>query len=292
MLLPEFEYHEPETLEEACQVLASFSAQARPLAGGTDLIVNMKKKILAPGHLVSLARIEELRRIDVQDGAVSIGAFVTAADLAASTRIQTRLPAVAQGAASLGSPLIRNLATTGGNLVTARPAADLPPPLMAYGARVVLRGQAGERTLDLEGFFKAPGETEIQPEEILVRVAVELPSNPAGAAYLKLGQRRSLEISLVNVAVFVSLDAGGGVIEKARVVLGAVAPTPIRAPSAERVLMGQEPRGALFEKAAEAAAGDCRPIDDYRGTAQYRRDMVAVLTKRALATALEQARAA
>lgn len=292
MLLPEFEYHEPETLEQACQVLASYGPQAKPLAGGTDLIVNMKKGLLAPDHVVSLGRIEELRRIDVQDSTVSIGASVTAAELAASPEIQARLAAVAQGAGSLGSPLIRNLATAGGNLATARPAADLPPPLMAYGARVVLRGPAGERTLALEEFFKGPGETAIGPEEILVRICVERLPRPAGAAYLKLGQRRALEISLVNVAAFLSLDAGTGAIETARLVLGAVAPTPIRAHSAEKVLTGEKPGEGLFEHAGKAAAGDSRPIDDYRGSGEYRQDMVAVLAKRALAAALEQARAA
>jgi carbon-monoxide dehydrogenase medium subunit len=290
MLLPKFDFSEPRTLDEACRIMAELGDRARPLAGGTDLIVNMKKKLVSPEHLVSLARINDLQGIDFSDGRLKIGASVTAAELADSDYIRDGLIALGQGARSLGSPLIRNLATIAGNIVSARPAADLPPALIAYGAEAVLQSLAGERSLPLEEFFRGPGDTLVKADEILTRIVVDRPPENSGAAYIKLGTRKALEISLVNVAVYIRLDDPAGAIEDARVVLGAVAPTPIRAPSAEKVLVGQEPTGALFEKAGRQAAGESRPIDDFRGSAEYRRDMVAVLTRKALEMASGQVR--
>jgi CO/xanthine dehydrogenase FAD-binding subunit len=289
VLLPEFEFHEPTTVSEACEIMGRLREKARPLAGGTDLIVNMKKKLIQPDHVVSLARIDDLKSIDREDGILRIGACVTAAELADSEVINKTLGALAQGARVLGSPLVRNLATIAGNLVSARPAADLPPPLMAYGARAVLVKTSGERSVDLSDFFEAPGKTVMEPDEILTRILIEIPQGRYGDSYIKLGVRQTLEISLVNVAAFVSLDDPDGPITHARIVLGSVGPAPIRALSAEDVLGGQLPTEALFARAGEAAAGDAQPIDDFRGSAEYRRDMVGVLTRRALNAALDRA---
>jgi CO/xanthine dehydrogenase FAD-binding subunit len=289
MLLPKFEYHEPSTLKEACEILAELGIKARPLAGGTDLLVNMKKKIIAPQHVVSLGRLDALREIDSSNGAMKIGALMTAAEIAESKTVKERFSALCQGAANLGSPLIRNLATMGGNLVSARPAADLPPSLMAYGGRLIIRNKKGQRSIALEDFIKGPGETDLDPGEILTEIELDTPPAYSGAAYMKLGTRRALEISLVNVASHIALDGPGGIITSARIVLGAVGPTPLRAPSAEKILLGEKPSGPLFEKAGQEAAGDSRPIDDFRGSAEYRRDMVNVLTRRTLAAALEEA---
>lgn len=288
MLLPKFDFSEPRTIEEACRIMAELGRRARPLAGGTDLIVNMKKKLVSPEHVISLARINALREIDSSNGRLQIGACVTAAELADSDLLRKGLVALGQGAQSLGSPLIRNLATIAGNIVSARPAADLPPSLLAYGAKAVLQSLSNERSLPLEEFFQSPGETLIKPDEILTRIVVEKPPENSGAGYVKLGTRKSLEISLVNVAAFIKLDDSAGTIQDARVVLGAVAPTPIRAPSAEKVLAGQKPSPALFERAGRQAAGDSRPIDDFRGSAEYRRDMVATLTRKALEMAFRE----
>ena len=290
MLLPKFDFHAPGTLDEACRMMAEFGESARPLAGGTDLIVNMKKGLLSPDHLVSLSKIRDLKELDAADGTLRIGACVTAAELAAAGEIKERFEALSAGAGGLGSPLIRNLATLSGNLVSARPAADLPPSLMAYDARAVLNSSAGSREVPLNDFFKGPGETVIAPDEILSGIVLEKPEGAFGAAYVKLGVRKALEISLVNVAVFLTLENGDGPITTARVVLGSVAPTPIRSPSAEAVLKGERPTDALFERAAAAASKDSRPIDDFRASARYKRDMVAVLTRRMLTAALEAAR--
>ena len=289
MLLPKFEFHEPTRLPEACEIMGELKDKGRLLAGGTDLLVNMKKKLIAPEHLVSLARIEELKGIDASNGLFKIGACVTAAELAESEVIRGLFGALEGGAASLGSPLIRNMATIGGNLVAGRPAADLPPALMAYGAEVVLKRSSGDRSVPVDDFFKGPGETLLGPDEILTRVLLRKPQPASGAAYIKLGLRKTLEISLVNVAVYIGLDSQDGSIQTARVVLGAVAPTPIRAPSAEKIILGKKPSDALFESAGNEAAKDSRPIDDFRGSAEYRTDMVKVLTHRALSKSYHDA---
>ena len=289
MLLPQFEYHEPKTLSEACEFMAEFSGKAKALAGGTDLLVNMKKKLLSPEHLVCVDRVEEMKGIGLSDAEIRIGAAEKVADIASSDDVGKALGALAMGAGNLGSPLIRNLATIGGNLCSARPAADLPPSLIAYGAMVNLMSKEGRRMVAVQDLFTGPGETIMKPEELISEIAVPVPKEAYGAHYIKLGVRRALEISIVNVAAFVQLDEDGSHIAEARVVLGAVAPTPIRAPSAEEAIRDGRPDGALFTRAAEAAARDAKPIDDYRASAEYRRDMVKVLTKRALMAAYEEA---
>ena len=292
MLLPKFDYHEPKGVDEACEMMAELGDAARPIAGGTDLIVNMKKGLLSPGHVVSLGRIADLQVLDAGDGTLTLGGCVTAARVAESEQAAAGFGALAAGAGVLGSPLIRNLATVAGNLVSARPAADLPPPLMACGAEAVLKSVSGERFVPLEEFFEGPGQTVIRADELLTHVRLRKPGGYSGSGYEKLGVRRTLEISLVNVAAFLSMDDPDGPIREARIVLGAVAPKPVRAPSAEKALVGEKPTESLFVRAGEAAIGDCSPIDDFRGSAEYRRDMVAVLTKRALIKALEDARRA
>jgi len=291
MLLPKFEYHEPKTLSEAGRILSEMGGDASILAGGTDLLVNMKRGKASPGHVVSLSRIEELKKVGRDQGALTIGACLTVADLREVGHVGADFKGLYEAAGSLGSPLIRNLATVGGNIVTARPAADLPPPLIAYGATIQLVKEDGERTLPLEEFFKGPGQTIIEPGEILCSILLKEAPLYSGGGYEKLGMRKALEISVVNVAAFLALDGPSGAIKEARVVLGAVAPTPMRSPSAESALIGREPDERLFQEAGEKAAGDARPIDDFRGSAEYRSEMVKVLTKKALGRAYEEAKA-
>ena len=290
MLLPKFQFHEPATVEEACRILGELGEKAKTLAGGTDLFVNMKKKVLAPEHVVSLDRIESLSELGPSNGTLRIGACVKAAEIAESDVVKNDFPALQEGAGKLGSPLIRNLATVGGNLVSARPAADFPPPLMAYGAKVVLRSGNGERTVALADFIEAPGQTVLAADEILESILLEKPEAHSGSAYLKLGIREALEISLVNVAVCMATEGADGPIKAARVVMGSVGPTPLISASAEKTLLGKKPSEALFLAAGEAAAMDSRPIDDFRASADYKRAMVKELTRRALARAYDRAR--
>jgi CO/xanthine dehydrogenase FAD-binding subunit len=290
MPLPKFEYHEPKTLSEAGRILGQIGDQASILAGGTDLLVKMKKGETSPPHVVCLSRIGELKEAKKEQEVLAIGACVPVADLMEKEQVRHDFKGLCEGSGSLGTPLVRNLATVGGNLVTARPAADLPPPLIAYGATITLKKETGERTLPLEEFFKGPGETIIETNEILCSILLREPPLYSGGGYVKLGIRRTLEISLVNVAAFLALDGPNGPIQEARLVLGAVAPTPLRSLSAEQALIGERPNEALFEKAGEQASKDAKPIDDFRASADYRREMVKVLTKRALRQAYEEAK--
>lgn len=291
MLLPQFNYHEPATLAEACEIKGRYREDARLLAGGTDLLVHLKKGLASPEHIISLGRIKALAAIDQKDGAVSIGAGVTVTNLIASTVIARTFGALKAGGIALGSPSVRNRATIGGNINSARPAGDLIPSLMVYGATLVFESVSGTREMSIEEFITGPGKTLIRPDEIMTRIVVPVPLSNSGAAYLQLGKRKTLEINIVNVASFLSLDSNGA-ISMSRITLGSVGPTPLRATAAEAILTGKIPDEALFFEAAEAARQkDCRPIDDFRGSAGYRRAMVGVLTKRTLAEAYKAASA-
>ncbi|HYQ60302.1 MAG TPA: xanthine dehydrogenase family protein subunit M, partial [Desulfatiglandales bacterium] len=263
-------------------MMGELGAGVKPIAGGTDLVVNMRRGTVIPEHVVALGRIKELCAVNLSGRTLTIGACCTVASLAESSDIASRFQALCEGASSLGSPLVRNLATAGGNLVTARPAADLPPPLMAFGGSIALQSARERRFVPLEQFFLGPGQTVMKPVEILTSIVVEIPPAFSGSSYIKLGTRRALEISIVSAASFLTLEQPGGRIQSARIVLGAVAPVPMRARDAEKTLMGELPSPSLFAKAGETAARESKPIDDHRGTAGYRKDMVSVLTQKTL----------
>jgi CO/xanthine dehydrogenase FAD-binding subunit len=290
MLLPKFEYHEPSTLEEALRLLSEMGGNAKLLAGGTDVLVRMKLKVDRPSHVISLARVPGLSEVIPRDKhGVTVGAGVTAATLSRHELIRDRFTPLALAAGRLGAPMIRNRATIGGNLVNARPAADLSPACMVLDAELNLKSATGERSVLVNEFFRGPGQTLIEPNELLVSIDMETPSPWTGGSYIKLGARKALEISMVNVAALVTLQSPDGVITDARIALGAVAPTPVRAVGAEEILIGQKPSEELFQKAGEIGVGLCSPITDHRGTMEYRCMMIEVLTKRALGLAVEQA---
>lgn len=290
LLLPKFDYEEPKDLSEACKILAGLKGSGKIIAGGTDLLVNMKKGLVSPSCLVSIGRIPGLSEIEPQNSSIFIGSNLTVAKLTEFELIKERYPMLYEAASVLGSPLIRNRATIGGNIVTARPAADLPPPLIAMDARVILKNKRGEREVELDKFFKGPGETIIKQDEILTGIVLDEPPMFSGGNYIKLGHRKALEIAIVAVASWVVLDKPDGIIIDAKIILSSVAPKAIHAVSAERILKGEKPTGKLIEKAASLASQDCSPIDDIRGSAQYRCAMVEVLTKRTLTAALKQAK--
>jgi len=297
MLLPRFDFHEPATLAEACEIMAQYGVKAKVIAGGTDLMVNMKKKLVSPERLVSICKIPELKKLDSSSAMLKLGSCFTIADTAASAEIAKTWGAICSGAKNLGSPLVRNRATVGGNIGTARPAADMPPPLMAYSARVVLSRKSGQRVVSLDNFFRGPGFTEIAPDEILSEIQVDEPPPYSGCSYMNVGIRSSCDCNIVNVASFVTLDGPGGSIKNARIVMGCVGPTHLRAPSAERTLIGEKPSEVLYERAADAIVAcvpgvetmDCTPIDDFRGSAEYKTDMVRLLIRKTVAAACSEA---
>ena len=292
MLLPGFEYHEPSTLEEALKLLHELGGNARVLAGRTDLLVKMKQKIEKPKHVISVARIPGLNEIVPRNGhAITVGAGATAAALSRHELVRDRFIPLALAAGRLGAPMIRNRATIGGNLVNARPAADLPPACMVLDASLKLKSASGERDVSVNEFFRGPGETVIEPNELLVSIHVETPPPWSGGSYIKLGARKTLEISMVNVATKLTLQSADGPIVDAKIALGAVAPTPVRAHASEELIKGAMPSQELFQQAGEVGVGMCSPITDHRGTLEYRCMMIEVLIKRSLGLALERAKA-
>ncbi len=287
-LLPKFDFYEPDSVAEACKVLADAKTEGKIIAGGTDIMVNMKKGLLSPKCLVSLAKIPGLSSVEPITGGIVIGPNLIVAKLIEFDLMRKKFNLLSKAASVLGSPLIRNRATIGGNIVTARPAADLPPPLMAMGARVVLTKKGKERELSLDDFFVGPGQTKIKPGEILTKIIVDDPPPFTGWDYIKLMHRNALEIAIVAVAVRITLDSPDGNIKDARVILSAVAAKAIHAVSAEKILIGEKPTEKLFKQAAALASTDCTPITDIRGGAEYRCAMVETLTNRALSGAYLQ----
>ena len=290
MLLPRFEYHAPKTQAEALEMLARFGQKARILAGGTDLLVNLKTGRDQASQVVSIHRLKSLSGISQGKSGTTIGPLTGIGELAARTDLGP-VSFLGRAAAGLGSPLIRNRATLGGNIAASRPAADTAPPLLALEAKARLKSAAGQRTVDLNGFFTGPGQNVIRPDEIMTGLIIPPLPEGSGGGYEKLGARKALEISIVNVAAFLSLERDGS-IKTARIVLGAVGPTPLRAFEAENLLAGEKPKGpndAIFHGAGAASVGNACAIDDLRGTAVYRCHMVEVLTRRALAQAYSEA---
>ena len=340
MILPRFDVLAPESIEEACSMLAENADKGvRLLAGGTDLLVELKSPIIPqhvprcdgcpthpdgavsstidckmwsseplmapdgslrtaladsksalPACLVSLHKLKELKGINKLDnGGLRIGALTTITDIERSPEIRKEWTALAEGADNLGSPLVRNRGTLGGNIANARPAADTAVPTIALSGVLTLQGKSGIRTIPAENFPLGPGKTIIKPDEILTEV--NYPKQPpySGSAYYKLTNRKALEISTVGVAVWLALEKPGGLAVDVRVVLGAVGPIPILAESVKDILIGKIPDEDIIDKAAQAAMADARPIDDHRGSAWYRLQMVGTITKRMLKLAIKRA---
>lgn len=285
-----FDYFEPKRLDDAVAALAEHGREAALLAGGTDLLVALKAGVIRPRIVVNAKRIPGLAEMAAEDGDMRLGALTTVRAIETSATIRRRFPALAEAARCLGSVQIRYLATVGGNLCRAAPCSETAPPLMVLGAQVRLIGPGGERVLPLDRFFTGPGRTALAVGEILTEISVPAPVPGSGAAYFRHSIRALMDLALVNVAVWVSLGADGRSIADARIVLGSVAPTPIRAPRAEASLHGQALDGATLERAAELAAEESRPITDVRGTDEYRRAMTRLFTRRALDRALARAR--
>ena len=284
--MQEFTYERPETVEEA--VAAMRSADARALAGGTDLVPQMREGRRGVGRVVDLKHVPEMTAIGaLPDGGVSIGAAATATAVARHAGIAARYSAVARSAQLIGGVQIQNRASLGGNICNAAPSADGVPALIFHGATAVIAGPSGRRDMPLEEIFTGPGRTRLAEGELLV--AIRLPPAPrrSAAAYLRFTPRREMDIAVAGSGVWLRLGEDGAIAE-ARVVLASVAPTPVRAPTAERRLMGERPGRAVFEEAGRLAVQDARPISDTRGSADYRRTLVAVLTARALADCASQ----
>jgi aerobic carbon-monoxide dehydrogenase medium subunit len=281
-----FDFYQPTTLEEASRLLQENGPGGRLLAGGTDLVIALKEKGLLPKYLVDLKRVPGLTGIrENRDGSITIGALTTMREIEISPLITKKFPFLAQSAAEVGSIQIRNRATIGGNMANATPSADTAPPLIALNATAKITGLNGERTVTLEEFFKGPGQTVMSAEEVLSEINIPKSHPRLVGEYIKFSPREMMDLAYVGIAVAYHLGDDDRKCHGVRIVLGAVAPTPLRAKHAESALEGQNLTEALAEKVGQIAAEEAKPISDVRSSADYRRAMVGAMTTRAILNA-------
>lgn len=284
--MQEFEYVRAATIAEAAAALRRDGA--RPLAGGTDIIPQMREGRRHVSRVVDLKHVEELAAVAPRpDGGMMIGATAAATIVAHTPAIAGNYPAVASSARLIGGVQIQNRASLGGNVCNAAPSADAVPALLVHDALAIVASHEGRREVPLASLLRGPGRTALQDAELLVAIALPPPAPRSAAAYLRFTPRREMDIAIVGSAAWIALDEQG-VIADARIALASVAPTAIRAPSAERLLLGARPTPALFTEAGRRAAQDARPISDTRASADFRSTLLSVLTARALANCCEQ----
>ena len=274
-----FDFKSPDSLAEACRLLAVTGS--RPIAGGTDIIPQLRDGRFQAATLVDLGHVRGLSTVERVNGEIAIGSLTTYTTMLNAPLLQAHAPFLAQVSGVVGGVQTQNRGTLGGNVANASPAGDTLPVLLALDAAVDLISEAGERSLPLADFLRGPGQTALRPGEIIRRVRFAPLPQGAGSLFLRLGNRRGMLISVVSAALVLQV-ADGGVVRDCRIALGAVAPTAIRCREAEAILLGRRVDTALIEEAAALAAATCRPIDDVRASAAYRRHGVRVLVRRGL----------
>lgn len=284
-----FDYFAPQKLGEAVSLLRRHGKKATLLAGGTDLLLRLERRVIAPSLVVDLKKIRDLKGIKQERKGLKIGALTLMEEIASSSVVQKRYGIIAQGAAVVGSIQTRNRATLGGNLCNASPAADTAPPLIALAARARIAGGQRGREVLLEEFFLGPGKSCLKANELLKEIFIPSPPRRSGGSFQRC-TRTAMDIAVVNCAVFLSLAPKGDIVTDVRIALGAVAPTPLRARAAEEALRGKKADRQAITEAVERAVASASPIDDVRSSADYRHEMVRVLTRRALEGALRQAK--
>ncbi len=282
-------FEAPETLDAAVTLLHGEAGLARPLAGGTDLLVQLRAGTVEPDLVVDLKRIPEMRQITAVNGGFRIGAAVSGAELGEHPELKRSWPGVVEATELIGSTQIQGRASLGGNLCNASPAADSVPAMIAAAATVTVAGPDGRREVSVEEVIAGPGRTSLARDEIVV--AINLPARPAhsGDAYLRFIPRTEMDIAVVGAGVSLTLDHTG-LCSHARVALGAVAATPILVPEAAAAVIGTAVDDDALTRLADAASAACRPIDDKRGTKVYRIKVAGVMTRRAAELALDRAR--
>ena len=284
-----FDYHAPTSLDEAIALLDRFGDSAKILAGGHSLIPAMRFRLAAPEQLIDINRLADLEYIREEDGHLAIGALTRESALEESPLIRDRYPLLADTVRVIADPLVRNMATVGGNLAHADPANDHPATMLAYGAEVVARGPDGSRTISIDDFFVGLFECSLKASEILTEIRIPTPPQGSGGAYLKM-ERKVGDYAVSAVAVQLTMD--GESVSAVRVGLTNVNPVPLRATDAEAALAGEAVTDQVLEAAGRAAAAQCDPSADLRGSVEYKRDLTRVLTKRAVRQAIERARGA
>lgn len=279
--LPQFNYLAPTTLDEALSLLSRYKGRAKLIAGGTDLVPKLKRREMgAPEHIIDLKGIADLDKIKQNGSGLTIGPLVTIGAVETSSIIQQEFAILSQAAQGMASPQVRNRGTIAGNICNAVPSADSAPPLLTLGARLKLVSQKGERTVGIEEFFTGPNRTVLNDDEILLEIQIPPMPPKSRGVYLTMTPRQAMDLAIVGVAVIATPE--DGLCKDIRIALGAVAPTPIRAKQAEEIAKGKQFDDSLIQKTAEAAAAEAKPISDHRASAEYRKDMVEVLVRRAI----------
>jgi carbon-monoxide dehydrogenase medium subunit len=290
MIPGSFDYHAPGTLKEAIDLLGKHRDDAKVLSGGQSLLPLLKLRLGAAGHLVDIGKIPGLEYIKEEGGFLKIGGRTREAALEHSDLVRKKYPLLADTAEVIADPLVRNLATVGGNLAHGDPANDHPATMLAYGAEVVATGPKGARTIPIDKFFTGLFETALAPDEILTEIRIPAPPPKSGGAYMKL-ERKVGDFATAAAAAQVTLGASG-TIEKVGIGLTNAGPTPIKATAAEQSLKGKKPDADAIAAASKLAAQATSPSADRRGTVEYKKEMARVLTARALAKAVARAQGA
>ena len=288
MIPRSFEYFSPRALDEAVSLLQKLGPEAKILSGGQSLIPMMKLRLVSPPYIIDINHIPGLNYISELNGSLRIGALARESDLEVSPAVTSRFPILVDTTSVIADPLVRNQATVCGNLAHGDPANDHPATMLALGASLVAVGPTGEREIPVESFFTGLFTTALQPDEILKEIRVPAQAPSSGGAYLKL-ERKVGDYATAGVAVQVSLN-DAGVCRRAGIGLTNVGFSPLKAKKAEAFLAGKALDQSTIKQAAELAAGESQPIDDIRGSADYKRDLVRVLTTRALTRAFERAK--
>ncbi len=287
--MPSFSLHRPQTLKEALGLLNELE-DSIPIAGGTDLLIDLREGSCMAKHLIDLGLIKELRYVREADDMIRIGATTTHAQLVASELIKEKAPVLSEATSSVGSVQIRNVATVGGNLCNASPGADTAPPLLVLGAEVEVASTEGSRNMPLSELFTGPKRNSLAPGELLTAVCFPVPPTGSGASFRKLGRRKGCTLSIINAAAYLETD--GETCPEARVAFGACAPTPMRIASVEGLLKGKKIDFKTIEEASSACYKLVEPSTraHSRASEEYRREMSCVLMRRTLTEAYERAR--
>lgn len=288
--LPRFEYLAPADVAAVCDVLAEYPGQARLLAGGTDLILQMRRREISPRYVIGLKGVSELAFIREQaNGDLAIGAMTTIQAIESSPVVRKKYRLLSETAGEMGSPEIRQVATLGGNLAGALPCADFPPVLMALGAKVELRSKQGERLVSLDDFFLKFEQTVTRHDELLTKIHVSTPPPFSGGVYLKFHDRHSMDMTTTGVAAFVTSDKEKRVLRDVKIALGSSAPVPLRAKKAEAVLQDRVLTEEALVEAASLACEEAEPRGSWRASRDFRLELIRTLTKRALRDAWKKA---
>ena len=284
----QFEYRKPGSLRETLRLLKNKGAHIKVMAGGTDLILQIKQGQISPSLVLDVKNVPELNRLEWNEaGGLHIGAAVPLSKLLASAIVSERFNILAQACSVIGSMQIRNLGTVGGNICNAAPSADLAPALLCLGARAIVASNTGTRKVNLDDFFVAPGETIMGSNELLIEIEVPTPPAHSAGCYMRHTTREEMDIAVAGVASFLTMSPRSKKLKEVRIALGAVAPTPLRAHDAEALLIGKAVTQRIIEEVAEKAAEEANPISDIRASAEYRRELVKVLTRRTLQKSCE-----